>query len=269
MNRIMLPLLTLGLSLAPVLCWAAEPKADEAKAIAEIEKLGGKGKELYYRKLVEGLVSPNKPAKCDVDDSRPTYPPNYDKEAQARIEKHQQILSDHCDVALPFLIEGCTDSRYSLTWQSDSYCGNACVGEVCLGIVTSYLEIYREYMPSLVEKIRCRAYNYVPRIHGAIGNEVSEEKKKEIEEWWRARKGKTLLQLQLEAIDWAIEKRKEERKHALGGKHDWEVQAVLEATKEIKRLVAVRDKIKHDGKCLPPGGITEPVGGSKRKKSDK
>ena len=40
MNRAIL-LLTLGLSLAPVLCWAAEPKAEEAKAIAEIEKLGG------------------------------------------------------------------------------------------------------------------------------------------------------------------------------------------------------------------------------------
>ena len=31
MNRIVLPLLTLALSLAPVLCWAAEPKAEEAK----------------------------------------------------------------------------------------------------------------------------------------------------------------------------------------------------------------------------------------------
>ncbi len=42
MNRAILLLLTLGLSLAPVLCWAAEPKTEEAKAIAEIEKLGGK-----------------------------------------------------------------------------------------------------------------------------------------------------------------------------------------------------------------------------------
>ncbi len=41
MNRILLPLL-LALSLAPVLCWAAEPKTEEAKAIAEIENLGGK-----------------------------------------------------------------------------------------------------------------------------------------------------------------------------------------------------------------------------------
>ncbi len=42
MNRISFALLALGLSLAPVLCLAAEPNADKAKAIAEIEKLGGK-----------------------------------------------------------------------------------------------------------------------------------------------------------------------------------------------------------------------------------
>ncbi len=42
MNRIIFPLLTLGLSLAPILDWGAEPNADQAKAIAEIEKLGGK-----------------------------------------------------------------------------------------------------------------------------------------------------------------------------------------------------------------------------------
>ena len=40
MNRAIL-LLMLGLSLAPVLCWAADPKAEEAKAIAAIEKLDG------------------------------------------------------------------------------------------------------------------------------------------------------------------------------------------------------------------------------------
>jgi hypothetical protein len=42
MNRIALSMLTLGLSLAPVLSWAAEPNAEQAKAIAAIERLGGK-----------------------------------------------------------------------------------------------------------------------------------------------------------------------------------------------------------------------------------
>ena len=41
MNRIVLPLL-LGLSLAPVLCWAAEFDLEQQRAILEIEKLGGK-----------------------------------------------------------------------------------------------------------------------------------------------------------------------------------------------------------------------------------
>jgi hypothetical protein len=42
MSRIVLPLLTLTLSLASILCRAAEPNPDQAKAIAEIENLGGK-----------------------------------------------------------------------------------------------------------------------------------------------------------------------------------------------------------------------------------
>jgi internalin A len=42
LNRITFSLLVLGLLLAPVLCWAAEPNPDQAKAIAWIEKLGGK-----------------------------------------------------------------------------------------------------------------------------------------------------------------------------------------------------------------------------------
>ena len=171
MNRILLPLV-LTLSLAPLLCWAEEPKTDEAKAIAEIEKLGSNRKEPNYRELVKGLVSPNEPANCRIDSSHPEYPLNYDKEAQARIEKNEEMLAYHCEEALPFLIEGCTNCRYSLTWQSESYCGNSCVGEVCLGIVRSYLELYREYMTSLKSKTRYYAYSFVPRLNGAIGKQL-------------------------------------------------------------------------------------------------
>ena len=54
MSRIAPSMLFLALSLAPVLCWAAEPNADQAKAIAEIEKLGG-------RVAVDG-TAPGRPA---------------------------------------------------------------------------------------------------------------------------------------------------------------------------------------------------------------
>ena len=42
MNRIIFELLPLGVSLAPILVWAAEPNAGQARVIAEIEKVGGK-----------------------------------------------------------------------------------------------------------------------------------------------------------------------------------------------------------------------------------
>lgn len=42
MNQIVVLTLMLGSSLTPVLCWAAKPNAEQAKAIAEIVKLGGK-----------------------------------------------------------------------------------------------------------------------------------------------------------------------------------------------------------------------------------
>jgi hypothetical protein len=42
MNQIVLSMLTLGLSLIPTFGWAFQPNAEQAMAIAEIEKLGGK-----------------------------------------------------------------------------------------------------------------------------------------------------------------------------------------------------------------------------------
>ena len=65
MNRAILPLLTLGLSLAPILCWAAEPNSEEAKAIAVIERLGGR--------VSRDEKSPGKPvSQVDLISSRVT-----------------------------------------------------------------------------------------------------------------------------------------------------------------------------------------------------
>ncbi len=64
MNRIVLPLLMLAVSLAPVLCWAAEPSARQAKAVGESERSGGKVEEgkpeqstsdVLFRELLAGL----------------------------------------------------------------------------------------------------------------------------------------------------------------------------------------------------------------------
>jgi len=42
MNRILLPLLAITLSLTPLLCWATEPKAEQVKAIAQLDERSGR-----------------------------------------------------------------------------------------------------------------------------------------------------------------------------------------------------------------------------------
>jgi hypothetical protein len=210
-------------------------------------------RKLDYRELAKGLVSPNKPCKCEIGGTEVQFPPGYDAAAQDRIEKNRQTLYEHCEDALPALTEGCTDSRYSMTWRSDSYCGNMCVGEVCLEIIADRLEAYRRYM-SLGTKEDYWGFRFVPRLHGAIGDDVTDARKKEIEDWWRGRKGKTLVELQIEAFDWAISKRTEQDKRsrpANGGKSVF--------GEEIDRTVAARDKIRKEGKCLPPAQDLAPV----------
>lgn len=41
MNHVAVPMLTLGLSLVPALCWAVGANADQAIAVAQIKRLGG------------------------------------------------------------------------------------------------------------------------------------------------------------------------------------------------------------------------------------
>jgi hypothetical protein len=93
------------------------------------------------------------------------------------------------------------------------------------------------------------AYRFVPRINGAIGEQVTETKKREIDDWWRRKKGKSLLKLQIEAFNWAITKRKIENREE------------SDVSREIQRLVTLRDKLEHDRKCLPPLHIPPSVAG--------
>jgi hypothetical protein len=162
------------------------------------DKGESKGKRPDYRELVKGLVSPNEPIQYkDSESDHDSLPAGYDPTAQARVEKNRRLLYEHCEEALPFLMEGCLDSRYSLTWQSDSYLCTLGVGNVCLEIVAAHVEMYREHMR--FSKTDFYAYSFVPRLQTPLGGQVSDKERKEIEQWWRTRKGKSLLELQIEA----------------------------------------------------------------------
>jgi hypothetical protein len=242
-------------------------------AIAQLAEV--KQPRLNYRKLVEGLVSPNKPIRCYSSEEPISIPPNYDWKAQGQIEENRKLLLDHCEEALPFLIEGCTDSRYSQTapWSDDYICSRS-VGWICSEIIASHIEVFREdirfsdpphwYHYDFVPRLGSRPYDIVTRQFGAtLGAQ-------EIHDWWRKHKGKSLRELQIEAFDWAIEKRKEEQEQL---RHEdnalSEESRITRARKQpnatidesrtsrdISRLVADRDKLGKSDKCFSPRAMS-------------
>jgi hypothetical protein len=101
MNQIVI--LTLGLSLAPVVCWAAPPTADEAKAIAEIKNLGG-GVEVDENR-------PDKPVTIDLRGSRATDAGLENLKALSRLQTLNLLRTNITDAGLEHLT-GLTELRY-------------------------------------------------------------------------------------------------------------------------------------------------------------
>ena len=203
--------------------------------------------ERDYRKLVEGLVSPNCPIWIVNGREYTTaisIPPDYDWKAQKRIDENRELLSAHLEEALPFLIEGCTDTRYSLSGRGDGdYVINSCVGWVCENIIVEPVEVFREFM-RFSDPMEWQRYNFVPRLSITIDTHVTDEQKKEVQDWWQRRKDKSLRELQIEAFDWAIEKRTKE----------FEKYKERERPDDIDRLTAARDKLSRGTRYLPPRG---------------
>jgi hypothetical protein len=204
-----------------------------------------------YRDLVKGLVSPNKPIGITNYPETIAIPPNYDWKVQALIERNRKLLFDHCEEALPFLIEACTDSRYSMVshWSEDTDYETWSVGRVCSEIIQRHVEVFRHSMRFTPK--RWHEYNFVP-----IPRSMSEKGSKEIREWWHERKGLTLRELQLTGFDWAIAKRTEEFKgnpdiQELG----WEIKALASAREELnRRREAISDGMMWQSLLSPPKG---------------
>jgi hypothetical protein len=181
-----------------------------------------------------------------------SIPLNYDWKAQERIEKNRRALMDHCEEAMPFLIEGCTDARYSLTSRFDEDTTYSwCVGQICLEIIAHHVEVFREHM-RFHGPHDWKQYNFIPRLGAAIGENVTDKRKIEIQEWWRGHKGMSLRDLQLAAFDWAIEKREDELKRLSHGNRGENAENEKRASDGVKSLVSTRDELRRSKICLPP-----------------
>jgi hypothetical protein len=212
-------------------------------ALAQQAEVNDKRVERNYRKLVEGLVSPNRPIKCDNSRRTISIPPNYDWKAQERIEENRKILFEHCAEALPFLIDGCADARYSLVskWSEDEDYYSWSVGRVCSEIVARRVEVFRHYIKFTLPM--WHRYNFVPIPRSTM----TKKDRKEMQEWWRGHNGMSLQELQLAGFDWAIEKRKKE----IAASADAETKKA--GSDELKNLVSARDKLKQSHTFLHSG----------------
>ena len=185
-----------------------------------------------YRALVEQLVSPN-PAPTTHVDGQPTkvlFPKNYDVEAQKRMAAARMALYANMREALPYLIDALDDKRYCMTinWADGDGYYNESVGDICREVIASHLEVYRKEL-NFTGPQHWHHYTYP---------DISRK-------WFENRKTRNLAELQLEAIDWAIQRRREEAgRYEREGRKD-----------EVDRLRKMRKALQQSGTALPANGL--------------
>ena len=215
--------LTLALGAGLLLAFSNRGIADQPLSK---DKLANK-----YRELVGTLVSPNKmPITRNASGGSVKFPAGYDVRAQNRIKAARQVLHDNFDEALPFLIDAIDDDHYCMTidWAEGDAYYNYAVGRVCRDVIASKLEVYRNEIKFMGPQ-HWHRYDYGPIT----------------KEWWRARTGRSLAELQVEAIDWAIEQRKAEPKDKVRE----------DRLNEIADLQKLRNEIAKSGKPAKPSGM--------------
>lgn len=190
-----------------------------------------------YRDLVKQLVSPNtKPKVLGGDKWRVKLPKDYDVAAQQRIDAARTEIHEHIEEALPHLVEALDDNRYCMTVRDSKLNSvyNASVQIICRRIIASHLQIYKRKI-RLSGLAHSDYYNYGPFT----------------KEWLAKRKHRTLVELQLEAINWAIQKRENEPE---GYRRDGNT-----GENEINELIQMRDEIAESKTPKKPDGLADMI----------
>jgi hypothetical protein len=145
------------------------------------------------RKLVEQLSSKTPPPFAEeyVRELPPGAQSVLDK-TQAPIREAYNSLSANFETALPELVRGIGDDRFSHVYEdgSSGVYSKTTVGLVCADLIRKHIEVYHQYTTKLDATSIPRSISFFESVGG-------------IEKWWAKRKGTPLAELQLEAIEWA------------------------------------------------------------------
>jgi hypothetical protein len=212
----------------PVEKKTAEPAEEPRKKLTEQE----------IKALIDKLVSPNpKPITAEEDPKEtPDFrlPKGFDREKQNGVYEACKELKSVGVKAFPFLIERWDDRRYCLTTSDllSGYCQNRSVGKVCQKIIFDQIQPYG-CLPSLGD-VDPRGKPLRPSYPERFLSSKEDAKR-----WFEKHKDKSLVEIQLEVIDWVIEKENKQKKNY--------------PDSERERLQEIRKEIMDSKKPLPRG----------------
>jgi len=116
--------------------------------------------------------------------------------AQLPVREAFNSLSENLDVALPIVVKHIDDKRFSYVQEepSNGVYFQVSVGSACRKLLDQQIAVYKPNIRSIGG--------------GKIAGEPPFAHKPEFvgsdEKWWETRKNKSLVELQLEAVEWAI-----------------------------------------------------------------
>jgi hypothetical protein len=169
-------------------------------------------------RLVKRLVNPGQPPFTEeyvlIDDYKGPSESSLRKK-QKPIAAAYDELSANIEVSLPVLVTHAADKRFSYVYEvgiSGVYrC--ATVGTACRQIITAHVDVYHQAV---------RKYDADGRSKSLWFGEGQT-----LSAWWKDRKGRSLADLQLEGIEWALR----QPKPNYFSKREWAT-----AKKSLKRL---------------------------------
>ncbi|MFN7889164.1 MAG: hypothetical protein ACK5OC_02635, partial [Pirellula sp.] len=174
--------------------------------------------------LVARLASKNKPPKTRGPSA--VYPKGYDQEGQEDIFLAYRELCKLGPKAFPFIIPHLGDKRYSLTADGGAADVNFTVGQLCFSAIDLQLQPYKTYSRGEGDP-----RNRPSRPHYLAKLDLRDPAK--TQDWIDSLKNKTLLQLQIEVLEWVIEEESKDRTKYPAVEHDW-LHETLETLKKAE-----------------------------------
>lgn len=172
-------------------------------------------------RLIKALSTTNRPPRLyDAnEDLLPIFPKDFDWKEYARVRAALKDLDANSEEVWPTIVEHMTDTDYCFTVRFIDSAVNYSRGDVCLRLAQTWIsDGYAGLMP------------------GGDGQQfrLPGDNPKTLQEWCRARRGKTFVEMEIDAAEWAIstiQKEQREPREIL----DLEIAGIRERVAKLRK----------------------------------